>query len=67
VLLCFIKLQFKPKCHGIDTIMYNSWSVGHQSLVNSAQLFVLFVPMGGCPRHVMHAGVSKFFIIGGTS
>jgi hypothetical protein len=24
VLLCFIKLQFKPKCHGIDTIMYNS-------------------------------------------
>jgi hypothetical protein len=24
VLLHFIKLQFKPKCHGIDTIMYNS-------------------------------------------
>ena len=24
VLLCFIKLRFKPKCHGIDTIMYNS-------------------------------------------
>ena len=24
VLLCFIKLQFKPKCHGIDTIRYNS-------------------------------------------
>ena len=24
VLLCFIKLQLKPKCHGIDTIMYNS-------------------------------------------
>jgi hypothetical protein len=24
VLLCFIKLQSKPKCHGIDTIMYNS-------------------------------------------
>jgi hypothetical protein len=23
VLLCFIKLQFKPKCHGIDTIRYN--------------------------------------------
>jgi hypothetical protein len=22
MLLCFIKLQFKPKCHGIDTIMY---------------------------------------------
>ena len=24
VLLCFIKLQFKPKCHSIDTIMYKS-------------------------------------------
>jgi hypothetical protein len=23
-LLCFIKLQFKPKCHGIDTSIYNS-------------------------------------------
>jgi hypothetical protein len=24
VLMCFIKLQFKPKCHSIDTIMYKS-------------------------------------------
>ena len=33
----------------------STWSVGHQSFVNSAQLFMLFVPMGGCPRHVVHA------------
>jgi hypothetical protein len=33
----------------------STWSVGHQSLINSAQLFMHFVPMGGCPRHVVHA------------
>jgi hypothetical protein len=39
---------------GMDSQGY-AWSVGHQSLVNLAQLFKPFVPMGGCPKHVVHA------------
>jgi hypothetical protein len=58
VLLCFIKLQFKPKCYGIDTIMYNN---GRYTGYNSAMCLWMLSKQSCCVlRHLSrHMNLSR--------